>query len=306
MVEKNEVISVGEESQVLYLELQTPEDTEIDLPVYITGNFNEWKIPDPRQKMWKVGPGRYKFEFYLLEEYPEIIEYKYTRGNWESVELKEDGQESENRLIYKSQDSNSVKKDYVPLWKKTKLPYNPNHYPIIEVISESFEIPQLIKTRRIAALLPHNYYQSEKHYPVLYLQDGQNLFDDYAPFGSWGVDKKLAEMSENGLGEIIIISIDHAKEERIEEFTPSYKTKLGRGQGKKYVRFLADTLKPYVDKNFRTLNKREFTGIGGSSMGALISIYAGFMYPEVFSKLMVFSPSLWVAPNIHFPKHSFR
>jgi predicted alpha/beta superfamily hydrolase len=100
--------------------------------------------------------------------------------------------------------------------------------------------------------------------------------------------------------EIIVIAIDHAKEDRIQEFTPSYKTRLGAGEGKKYVRFLADTLKPHVDKHFRTLPEREHTGIGGSSMGGLISIYAGLLYPEEYGKLMIFSPSLWVAPNIHF------
>ena len=79
---------------------------------------------------------------------------------------------------------------------------------------------------------------------------------------------------------------------------------MGKGQGREYVRFLAETLKPYVDKQFRTKPDRLNTGIGGSSMGGLISIWAGFMYPEKFSKLMIFSPALWVSPNIHF--HAMR
>jgi predicted alpha/beta superfamily hydrolase len=66
------------------------------------------------------------------------------------------------------------------------------------------------------------------------------------------------------------------------------------------VGFLTQTLKPYVDRHFRTLPQRQHTGIGGSSMGGLISIYAGLMHPEVYSKLMIFSPSLWVTPNIRF------
>lgn len=178
--------------------------------------------------------------------------------------------------------------------------FNTSFLPEKRTISETFEIPQLIKTRRITALVPYNYQHSEKRYPVLYLQDGQNLFDDYAPFGNWGIDKKLASMIEDGCGEIIIVAIDHAEDERLEEFTPSYHTKLGRGEGKKYVRFLADTLKPYIDRHFRTLPEWEHTGIGGSSMGGLISIYAALMYPEVYSKVLLFSPSLWVDPNIYF------
>jgi predicted alpha/beta superfamily hydrolase len=177
---------------------------------------------------------------------------------------------------------------------------NADLLPKIRVISENFEIPQLILTRRIAALLPHDYDRTDKRYPVLYLQDGQNLFDESAPFGNWGVTKQLARMSARGLGEFIVIAIDHGGDKRIKEYTPSYETKLGSGDGKKYVRFLSDTLKPYIDKHFRTLPGREHTGIGGSSMGALISIYAGLMYPEVYSKLMIFSPALWVTPKIHF------
>ena len=67
-----------------------------------------------------------------------------------------------------------------------------------------------------------------------------------------------------------------------------------------YARFLAQTLKPYIDSRFRTLPDREHTGIGGSSMGGLISIYAGLLFPEEFSKFMIFSPSLWAAPKVYF------
>jgi len=178
------------------------------------------------------------------------------------------------------------------------MEYNSSFLPVIKVIDEHFEIPQLIKTRRIAALLPHDYDQTDKHYPVLYLQDGQNLFGDFAPFGSWEVPAKLAWLSERGMGDIIIISIDHGESERLAEFTPSVPTSLGIGEGKKYASFLAETLKPYVDAHFRTLPEREHTGIGGSSMGALISMYATTQHPLVYSKLLIFSPSLWVIPEI--------
>ncbi|MCB0663442.1 MAG: alpha/beta hydrolase, partial [Saprospiraceae bacterium] len=132
----------------------------------------------------------------------------------------------------------------------------------------------------------------------LYLQDGQNLFDDYAPFGNWAVDKKLAILAEQLHHEVIIVAIDHAKDQRISEFTPSHDTVLGIGDGKKYARFLADTLKPYIDRKFRTKPDRAHTGIGGSSMGGLISLYSAWIYPEVYSKLMVLSPSLWVDPDL--------
>lgn len=292
----NHIIQDG----ILSFELTTSD--EGDLPIYVSGNFNDWNANDANFRLQKIAKGKYFLQLANRADLPNILEYKYTRGNWQRVELDEYGNEVENR--YASSDQSLIN-DYVPRWKIDGLTYNPAYLPKVITISEEFEIPQLIKTRRISALVPHDYHESDRRYPVLYLQDGQNLFDDYAPFGNWAVDKKLAVLAERGMDDVIIIAIDHAEEDRIEEFTPSMKTKLGRGSGKQYVRFLSDTLKPHVDKHFRTKPERQFTGIGGSSMGGLISIYAGFMYPEVYSKLLVFSPSLWVVPGIHFEIMSF-
>ncbi|HHH49608.1 MAG TPA: carbohydrate esterase, partial [Saprospiraceae bacterium] len=291
--QEKETLSTTDIQQVI---LQVNTELVDDRPIYVAGNFNNWKAADELFRLSKIADGKYQFVFPKNFKPTEAIEYKYTRGDWENVELCKFGITPNNRVLK----PNERRIDQVPRWMKNGKVYQDKFLPKIKVISEDFEIPQLVKTRRIAALLPHDYDSSDKRYPVLYLQDGQNLFDDYAPFGNWGVDKKLAVLAELGLGDIIVIAIDHAAEERIEEFTPSQKTKLGSGDGKKYVRFLADTLKPYIDKHFRTKPDQANTGIGGSSMGALISIYAGFMYPEVYSKLMIFSPALWVAPKIRF------
>ena len=107
--------------------------------------------------------------------------------------------------------------------------------PIIETIEEAYEIPQLNATRRISALLPHNYYTSEKRYPVLYLQDGQNLFNTMAQYGDWAIDKSLAKLAENGLADIIIIAINHGEEERISEYLPYYHPRFGQGKGNFYI-----------------------------------------------------------------------
>ena len=244
------------------------------------------------------GSGNYTFTFDDLT-FP--VEYKYVRGDWSHAEVDDYGNDRDNRRV---ENPIALVADTVAFWKESGEVQRADYLPRIEVISDQFEIPQLIKTRRIAALLPHDYYENDRRYPVLYLQDGQNLFDDYAPFGSWEVDKKLSLMQQRGTGDIIVISIDHAHEERIAEYNPGGNPRLGKAQGRDYVRFLAETLKPYVDKHFRTKPDRTHTGIGGSSMGGLISIWAGFMYPEVYSKLMIFSPALWVNPNIHF--HAMR
>jgi len=178
--------------------------------------------------------------------------------------------------------------------------------PHIQLISEKFEIPQLKKSRRIWALLPYDYHSSEKKYPVLYLQDAQNLFDEYAPFGNWAIDRRLGTLAEQGLGDVIVIAVDHAGTERITEYSPYYHRKFGKGKGKLYAQFLIETLKPYVDRTFRTKKARTDTGIGGSSMGGLISAYTGIVHPQYFSKLMIFSPSFWYSDEIYFDAFNYK
>lgn len=170
--------------------------------------------------------------------------------------------------------------------------------PIITIIEEAYQIPQLGRKRRISALLPYNYHQTDKAYPVLYLNDGQNLFNENAPFGNWAIDKELAVLAKAGNADIIIITIDHGGEDRITEYLPYFNPKFGKGEGVLYLKFLHETLIPYVNKTFRTLPDRQNTGIGGSSMGGLISLFAGLNQQDVFSKLLIFSPSLWIAPKI--------
>ncbi len=178
--------------------------------------------------------------------------------------------------------------------------------PIIEVVEEAYEVPQLNATRKISALLPYDYYKTDKRYPVLYLQDGQNLFNPLAPFGDWAVDKSMAKLAEEGYSDIIIIAIDHGEEERIIEYLPYYHPRFGEGKGKFYIEFMLEKLIPYVNKHYRTLPDFEHTGIGGSSMGGLISFYAGLSHPGVFGKMMIFSPSLWISKMIFDHTQSFE
>jgi predicted alpha/beta superfamily hydrolase len=168
------------------------------------------------------------------------------------------------------------------------------------VVSESFEIPQLEKHRKVYALLPNDYFKTNKRYPVLYLQDAQNLFNEHNPFGNWAIDKHLRDMFLEDKGDIIVIAIDHGGSERIQEYSPYFHRQFGKGQGIHYADFIINSLKPHIDENYRTLPGREHSGIGGSSMGGLISAYIGIVHPTVFSKLMIFSPSFWFSDEIYF------
>ena len=276
----------------LYINLTTDDDDS--RPVYISGNFNNWRTQDKEFMMEKIGNSLYHYKFSHEFDYPEELLYKFTKGDWSDVEIDNNGSRTENRSTKLNA---GIKKDHVARWRKNWLPFKQNYLPQVLLISDEFEIPQLNKTRKIWALLPHDYDNSSESYPVMYLQDAQNLFNESAEFGNWEIDKKLAVMSEYKIGKIIVIAIEHADEDRIKEYNFG-KTILGKGQGKKYIRFVTETLKPFIDTNFRTKKEREFTGIGGSSMGGLISIFSGLKNPEVFGKLMIFSPSLWVVPQL--------
>jgi predicted alpha/beta superfamily hydrolase len=278
------------DNQHFTLELTTPVDDR--RPVYVVGNFNNWIPEDPRFKMRRLSKGRFIYTFDRTPKLPAQLEYKYVRGGWENKELDTFGNDVNNRVLTKPK---GVQSDFVPRWLDYGLNHAPAFLPKIRTVAEQFFIPQLQKHRRVVVLLPFDYdLRPDKRYPVLYLHDAQNLYDPNAPFGTWGIDKKLAVLAEKGMGDVIVVAIDHGDIDRVNEYLPPINnSKLGRSEGRAYIRFLAQTLKPHIDNHFRTLHDRSHTGIGGSSMGGLISIYAGLMFPEIFGKLMIFSPSLW-------------
>ena len=168
----------------------------------------------------------------------------------------------------------------------------------VHVIDTAFLIPQLKRTRRIWIYLPPGYNSSNKKYAVLYMHDGQNVFDDSTSFaGEWGVDETLDSISTRKK-EIIVVAIDNGGAKRINEYCPYDMEKFGKGEGDQYVNFLVRTLKPFIDKKYRTEKDRQNTFIAGSSMGGLISMYAVLKYPKVFGGAGVFSPAFWVGPKI--------
>lgn len=285
-----------------HIEINVHTEMDDDRPVYLVGDFNDWVQRDERYRMTKVSKGRYVFAMDISQaDLP--LEYTYLKGGWDDEELDTYGNRVAKRSIT-ALDQMIV--DRVIRWRRNGKACDPLLLPEQFIIEDDFEIPQLKKRRRIWALLPHDYQvHPEKHYPVLYLQDAQNLFDDHAPFGNWAIDEKMAILTEQGYGDFIVVAIEHGGKDRIKEFSPFETQKFGAGQGKLYTRFLIETLKPYVDRKFRTKAGGLSTAIGGSSMGGLISVFTGMMYPEIFSKWMIFSPSLWVSSKIFTEANNF-
>jgi predicted alpha/beta superfamily hydrolase len=149
--------------------------------------------------------------------------------------------------------------------------------------------------RDLTVYLPPSYGSDDRRYPVLYMQDGQNLFDPAASFaGSWRVDLAMDWAAARRI-EGIAVGIPNSGEDRIAEYSPFDDPKTGPGRAAEYVAYLAQTIKPLVDARFRTLPGRETTGVVGSSMGGLVSLFAGFARPDVFGIMAALSPSLWFA-----------
>jgi predicted alpha/beta superfamily hydrolase len=154
-------------------------------------------------------------------------------------------------------------------------------------------------TREVTIYLPAGYDdRPEQRYPVLYMQDGQNLFEGHRAFVP-GQDWHLQDAADQAIGErtakpLIIVGIDHAGPSRIDEYTPTKDLDHnGGGRADEYGRLLVEELKPLIDERFRTLGDREHTFIGGSSLGGLVSLHLALTRPEIFGAAAVMSPSVW-------------
>jgi predicted alpha/beta superfamily hydrolase len=153
--------------------------------------------------------------------------------------------------------------------------------------------PQLRNRRDVDIYLPPSYATGRRRYPVVYMHDGQNLSDPRTAFAeTWRLEETLERLVHRGI-EAIVIGIHNAGEARLREYSPFPDRKHGSGDGDSYLAFLVDTLKPRIDRGFRTDRRRDATVVFGSSMGGLISLYGYFKYPAVFGRAGVMSPSIW-------------
>lgn len=170
----------------------------------------------------------------------------------------------------------------------------------VSILKKEFIIDGLNDiSHKIWLYLPPNYNENEENYEVIYMHDAQNLFDTKTSYaGEWEVDETLNTLfKETGKG-FIVVGVENGGEKRIEEYTPWKHEKYGGGKGDVYVNFLANTLKPYIDANYRTKTTAENTAIIGSSLGGLISFYGGLKKPEVFGKIGAISTSFWFSDKI--------
>lgn len=164
-------------------------------------------------------------------------------------------------------------------------------------IIRDFDSRILGNRRDVAVYFPPGYEEGSARYPVLYVQDGQNIFDPATAYGGtdWGLAQTCDRLIKAGEMAPVIIVAPYNTSGRAGEYTPVPDAGYGGGNGDAYGRFLSDELKPFVDANLRTRPEAESTAIMGSSLGGLISLHLAFTRPEVFSRAAALSPSLWWA-----------
>ncbi len=170
-------------------------------------------------------------------------------------------------------------------------------YPRLRLHSQ-FHSHILPADRNLIVYVPEQYnVKPQRSFPVLYLQDGQNLFDgrtSYIPGKTWCVQETADRLIASGEVEpLIVVGVYNTGESRLVEYTPTRDSRMGGGGAALYGRMLIDEIAPYISRHYRTLAGPQNTGGGGSSLGGLLSLYLGLEYPEVFGKLAVLSPSVW-------------
>jgi predicted alpha/beta superfamily hydrolase len=281
----------------IHMEIKSlPEHHPSGSDIYIAGSFNGWNPQDNKFRLNRDQQGNYYIDLTLAEG---TYEYKFTRGGWDKTECKKGGAGKENRIV--KVPATTVVAVNIEEWTD-RFPVTPRVSTAsknVRVIDTAFLVPQLKRTRRIWVYLPENYSDgSTTRYPVLYMHDGQNIFDDATSYsGEWGLDEFF---DTTFLKKCIVVGIDNGGTKRLNEYNPYDNDRFGKGEGDLYVDFLVKTLKPFIDKRYRTLKGKTSTWIAGSSMGGLISMYAVLKYPAVFGGAGVFSPAFWISgPRIY-------
>lgn len=283
-------------SAQLHIHLESlPKSTPEGASIFLAANINQWQASATGYSFSQNERGEYWLH---IPEASGNLEFKFTRGSWKSVEAGPLGRGIANRTYaYSSEDTIHV---IIAAWEdldgdQSSRSTANNH---VKVWDSAMWIPQLKRSREITVYLPGDYHSSNKQYRVIYMLDGQNIFDNVRSYaGEWRVDETLARLESKGMESAIVIAIDNGGPFRISEYSPYPNEKYGTDEGHAYIRFIVETLKPRVDKEFRVKQGPQNTAIVGSSLGALIAHYAYFKYPKVFGRVGIFSPSYWFLPE---------
>ena len=271
------------EKQITFRVLpQTLPDTA---KIYIAGNHPQLGAWQPEVIAFtRVHDGSWTRTFSF--KVGDHLEYKFTRGSWDNEAVNAEGEVPRNSTLLVRNDTTVTVT--IANWKDLRHKVSGQITGAVKY-HRNF-VGAGIRPRDVIVWLPPSYASSTQRYPVLYMHDGQNIFDPRTSFmgADWQVDEVADSLMRAGkMEEIIIVGVNNSSDRR-EDY--SYTEK-----GRAYMKFLAATLKPFIDANYRTKPEREHTATMGSSMGGLISFLLVWHYPQVFSQAGCLSPA-FIAP----------
>lgn len=297
--------SAAEDTVKVEFTVSVPPSTPVDATVYLAGNLpaaGEWRADGVALERLADGRWRTTLELPKGQE----LQYKFTLGAWERVERDRNGRDVANRTLRADTDRR------VPLavaaWASGQ-PAGANPPPPAppqraHTLSGNIKYHRAVGShylttkRDVIVYLPPGYddpAHARDRYPVLYMHDGQNLFDAATSFAGveWRLDETAGRLiAEGKIVPLIIVGIYNTPE-RMTEYTYGARAKNKGRSGEDYLRFIADELKPLIDRTYRTKPDRANTAVGGSSLGGLISLYMASTRPDLFSKAAIISPSLF-------------
>jgi predicted alpha/beta superfamily hydrolase len=260
-------------------------------PCYLIGNVNNWQ-----EKGLLVGevPGKGQTISITLEDLAEgVLDFKLTRGSWATCACSVEGKLGKPYSV-KIDGNTDITVDIDAWWDDFQAS---TASPQVHIMDKHFHFPTMNIYRRVWIYLPKDYESSGMHYPVLYMHDGQHLFDEATSVGrmgpiEWRVDETIDQSAEKA----IVVAIDHASDfkGREREYLVNPVNGNERVYGRAYLEDIVDVLKPFVDTHYRTLSDQRHTALLGSSLGGLLNLYAGLRYASVFGTVGIFSPSIWI------------
>lgn len=272
--------------------------------IYLASNANNWNPADPEWKL-RAGPaddpGRYSIELPRSAITAGGLRFKFTKGSWETVELDNDLRDIPNRVLnladINREGASSVFRVVVPAFADRREGAQRGSTVVGTLEAFEFTSETLANTRTIRVWLPEAYREhSDQRFPILYMHDGQNCFDEATSAfgGEWRIDETLTELIGSGeVPPMIVVGIDNAGAMRSWEYNASYTT-FGERQpyGEKYVSMLVDELMPEIAERYRVRSGPANTALGGSSFGGNITMLAAMERPGVFGSLLIESPAV--------------
>jgi len=265
--------------------------------VHIVGNFNDWALSGSDAYLLDYIDGKLVVD--IPNNQQDVIFGFVRNSDWQSIPSSESGN-SLCLFLHQKNSENQYVEIEIPAWKDDKLDKVAAKTITGNVhFLKNFAMPQLNRTTDIGIYLPPSYkIAKQQKYPVLYMLDGQNLFDESTAYSDeWLVDESLEKLISTGkLDELIVVGIANGPR-RWNEYNPwDYKSwdsqKKEIGEGAKTIAFIKESLKPFIDGNYRTQTERSSTGLAGSSLGGLMALYAAMEHENLFGYVAAFSPSL--------------